>query len=140
MTRLMAAVLALVSMMLIAAVPATAQTSLDSGAPEGGVVTAEDANSDLESILARQRGEDVPRLPRDFDSARGQAQGLSNMLGVQGGASDAEVWEALRFGTADVTVSAGGDPARVLMQDRGMWWYDVRTNVIKPYGGYLLLA
>ncbi|MEM0946621.1 MAG: formate dehydrogenase subunit gamma [Pseudomonadota bacterium] len=112
----------------------------EASSPEPGVVTVEDANSALDDILARQRGEGDARVPRDFSTARGNAADITGQLGALGGPSDAEVWEALRFGTADVTVSAGGAPARVLMQDRGMWWHEYRTNVIKPYGGYLLLG
>ncbi|MDU8942049.1 formate dehydrogenase subunit gamma [Ovoidimarina sediminis] len=136
MTRVLAGLFVLISAAFLSSTPALAQTSM--GGPD--VITTEDANSDLESILARQRGEDVPRLPRDFDSATEQAQGITSMLGVRGGASDAEVWEALRFGTADVTVSAGGAPARVLMQDRGMWWQTFRQGPLSTYGGYLLLG
>ncbi len=139
MARVLTSLFVLVSAAFLMGTPAAAQTTMDSS-DGGSVVTTEDANSDLESILARQRGEDVPRLPRDFDSATGQAQGISNMLGVRGGASDAEVWEALRFGTADVTVSSGGAEARVLMQDRGMWWQGFRRGPLATYGGYLLLG
>ncbi len=120
--------------------PADAAATGTETAPDGSVVTVEDANSALEDILARQRGEGEARVPRDFNSVRGNAADITGQLGALGGPSDAEVWEALRFGTADVTVSAGGAPARVLMQDRGMWWQEYRTNVIKPYGGYLLLG
>ena len=119
--------------------PAAAQSSAEVE-PADSVVTVEEANSALGDILARQRGEGEARIPRDFNSVRGNAADITGQLGALGGPSDAEVWEALRFGTADVTVSAGGAPARVLMQDRGMWWHDYRTNVIKPYGGYLLLG
>ncbi len=139
MKKILTGLLALISLIALSGHLAVAQTTMD-GSGEGSVISAEDANSDLESILARQRGEDLPRLPRDFDSALDQAQGISNMLGVLGGASDAEVWEALRFGTADVTVSAGGDPARVLMQDRGMWWQEFRKGPVSTYGGWLLLG
>ena len=76
----MTRVLAFIAILMFWA-PAIAQ---DAGGGRAGsseapspIVTTEDANSDLESILARQRGEDVPRLPRDFDSATGQAQGIT---------------------------------------------------------------
>lgn len=94
----------------------------------------------LADILARQRGEDIQREPRDFDSAAGSAAGITSQLGTRGGPSDAEVWEALRFGTTDVKVSAGGAPARVVMQDGGIWWYEVRNGPLITYGIYLLLG
>jgi formate dehydrogenase subunit gamma len=124
--------------LVLGAVSASAQT-LNEAAP-GSVVTVEEANSTLDDILARQRGEGDERIPRDFNSVAGNAAGLTDQLGSRGGPSDSEVWEALRFGTADVKVSAGGAPARVLMQDGGMWWQQYRTEFIKPYGGYLLLG
>ncbi len=129
----------LLSLALVFGAVAASAQNLNEAAP-GSVVTVEEANSTLEDILARQRGEGEPRIPRDFNSVAGNAAGLTDQLGAQGGPSDSEVWEALRFGTADVKVSAGGEEARVLMQDRGMWWNQFRSEVVKPYGGYLLLG
>jgi len=94
----------------------------------------------LEDILARQAGTGAAREPRDIDSAAANAAGIGNQLGTLGGASDPLLWESLRFGTADVKVSAGGDPARVLMQDGGMRWLAYRDGPLASYGGYLLLA
>ncbi|MBD3677794.1 MAG: formate dehydrogenase subunit gamma [Rhodobacteraceae bacterium] len=118
------------------ALPATAQgvsTPADQPVPP-------EIQQSLDDILARQAGTGERRQPRDFDSAAEQASGISNQLGTLGGASDAEVWEALRFGTSGVKVSAGGDQARVVMQDRGMWWHEYRDGPLATYGGYLLLA
>lgn len=106
-------------------------------APEAGAVVPRQT---LEDILARQAGEGPAREPRDFGTAADRAADISGQLGTLGGVSDAEVWEALRFGTADVRVSAGGPPARVLMQDGGMWWREVREGPLATYGGYGLLA
>lgn len=113
---------------------AAAQNAVPPEAP------AAEARQTLEDILARQAGQGERRAPRDFDSAEANAAGIGNQLGTLGGASDAEVWEALRFGTADVRVSAGGDTARVLMQDRGMWWLQFREGQLSTYGGWLLLG
>jgi formate dehydrogenase subunit gamma len=99
-----------------------------------------EARQTLEDILARQAGQEVPRTPRDSDSAAGNASDINSQLGTLGGASDSVVWEALRFGTADVKVSAGGDAARVVMQDRGMWWQSFRAGPLAFYGGWLLLG
>ncbi|WP_120502616.1 formate dehydrogenase subunit gamma [Roseovarius sp. EL26] len=93
----------------------------------------------LEDIMARQRGEKID------DSFRSGATGdpdsaasVASQLGTLGGASDPEVWRALRYGTAEVTVSAGGDEARVLMQDGGMKWLRFREGPLASNGAYLL--
>ncbi len=99
----------------------------------GGAMTRED-------IMARQRGEEVDTTFRrefgDPDSAAGMAQ----QLGTLGGASDPDLWRALRFNEADISVSAGGDVAKVLVQDSGMAWYEFRQGPLATYGGYLLLG
>ncbi len=95
----------------------------------------------LEDILARQRGEKVDdafRRTNVGDPSR--APGLAEQLGTMGGVSDAEGWRALRYGSADVTVSAGGDVAKVLVQDGGMAWLTFREGPLRTYGGYALLG
>jgi len=94
----------------------------------------------LDDILARQAGQNDPRTPRDFDSAEANAAGLGAQLGTRGGASDSELWEALRFGTTDVKVSAGGAPARVVMQERGMWWLQFRDGRLSNWGFYFWIG
>lgn len=102
--------------------------------------TALPQSQTLEDILARQAGLDNERQPRNTGTAEDAAAGLTGALTAQGGASDAELWEALRFGTADVKVSAGAAPARVVMQDGGMWWLQFREGPLATYGGWLLLG
>lgn len=94
-----------------------------------------------EEIMARQRGETVDDSYRrsnigDPDSAAA----LTQQLGTLGGASDPELWRALRFDEANITVSAGGDVAKVLVQDGGMTWYEFREGPLVTYGGWLLLG
>ncbi|ETX30310.1 formate dehydrogenase subunit gamma [Roseivivax isoporae] len=113
------------------------------GPPQEALAEAREAvggASSLEDILARQQGLDVDRTPRDYGSAAEGADEIRSQLGTLGGTSDAEVWEALRFGTADVRVSAGDAPARVLMQDNGMWWQQFRQGPLSTWGGILLLG
>ncbi len=94
----------------------------------------------LEDILRRQRGEPVDNeFRRDFGEDN-TAAGIASQLGTLGGASDPELWRALRFDEANITVSAGGDVEKVLMQDGGMAWYEFRQGPLKIYGGYLLLG
>ncbi len=95
----------------------------------------------LEDIMARQRGEAVDNGFRsgatgDPDSAAGLAQ----QLGTLGGASDPELWRALRFGSANITATNNGPAATTLIQDGGMRWLQFREGPLLTYGGYLLLG
>ncbi|WP_094023566.1 formate dehydrogenase subunit gamma [Maliponia aquimaris] len=94
----------------------------------------------LEDILARQRGEKVDLSFRKEFGDPDSAAAMAEQLGTLGGASDPDLWRALRFDTADITVSAGGDVARVLVQDGGMAWYSFRKGPLATYGGWLLLG
>ncbi|MCX2725547.1 formate dehydrogenase subunit gamma [Roseibium salinum] len=124
-------VLALVVLFTFLA-PALAQDQTSERAATGGAQT-------LEDILKRQRGEKV-----DSDFRRGNtgdpdsAAAISSQLGTLGGVSDPELWRALRYGSADITVSAGGEPATVLIQDGGMRWLAWRKGPLATYGAYLL--
>ncbi len=129
---------ALLSMALcfLLALPAMAQETPDTSAPDrsatGGAQT-------LEDILARQRGEQVDSSFRRNATGNPEgAAGMASQLGTLGGASDAEVWRALRYGLEDVKVSAGGPESRVLIQDSGMWWLQFRNGPLATYGAWLL--
>lgn len=115
-----------------------AQTTEDGAAvPEpdragtGGATT-------LEDILARQRGEEVNNNYRSDNTGQGNAEGLLGQLDTRGVASDSDVYRALRYGSADVTVSSKGPAASVLIQDGGMWWLNFRTGPLREYGTYIL--
>ncbi len=99
----------------------------------GGAQTRED-------IMARQRGEDVDTSFRREFGDPDSAAGIANQLGTLGGASDPDLWRALRFDEANISVSAGGDVAKVLVQDGGMRWYQFRQGPLTKYGSYLLLG
>ncbi len=94
----------------------------------------------LEDILARQRGEAVDNSFRQKFGDPDSAAGLVEQLGTLGGASDPDLWRALRFNEAEISVSAGGDVAKVLVQGGGMAWYQFRQGPLITYGGYLLLG
>ncbi len=125
----------LVFMCLTANVPAMAQeNSTNSRAATGGAQT-------LDDILARQSQQKVDSGFRK--SATGDpnsAASISAQLGTLGGTSDAEVFRALRYGSADVKVSSHGPAARVIIQDGGMRWLEFRKGPLKNIGGYLLLG
>lgn len=95
----------------------------------------------LEDILARQAGQKIDDSFRsDAVGDPDSAAGIAAQLGTLGGISDAETWRALRYGSADVTVSAGGDVATVLVQDGGMRWLEFRDTTLRTYGGWLLVG
>lgn len=93
----------------------------------------------LQDIMARQRGETVDDQFRSTNIGnRDGRAGLAEQLGTLGGASDPELWRALRYGKADISVSSGGEVGKVLVQDGGMAWYQLRNGPIATYGAYLL--
>lgn len=92
----------------------------------------------LEDILRRQRGEKVDDRFRS-DNIGGDAVGAPGLAPL-GGASDAELWRALRYGKADVTASSGSVRNTVLFQDGGMAWHSFRTGPLSRFGGWLLGA
>jgi len=95
----------------------------------------------LADILARQNAQALDDSFRsDNTGDPNLAAGASQQLGTLGGVSDPELWRALRYGTAEVKVSAGGDVARVLVQDGGMTWQRFRDGPLRQYGGWLLLG
>lgn len=95
----------------------------------------------LEDILARQRGEVVDDTFRSSATGNPEAAAdITQQLGTLGGQSDPELWRALRYNSADIRVSAGGDVATVLVQDGGMSWLSFRAGPLRHYGGWLLLG
>jgi formate dehydrogenase subunit gamma len=120
---------------LLLAVPAAAQQTPDTPAPDR---TATGGAQTLEDILARQRGETVDDSFRRDATGGDDAAGMAGQLGTLGGASDAEVWRALRYGLEDVKVSSGGPESRVLIQDAGMWWLEFRKGPLATYGAWLM--
>ncbi|MBJ6370413.1 formate dehydrogenase subunit gamma [Sedimentitalea arenosa] len=103
----------------------------DPRAATGGATT-------LEDIMARQRGEKVDMSHRAQGNTGDGAAAIAAQLGTLGGASDSEVFRALRYGTADVTTSSRSPASEVLIQDRGMWWLEFRKGPLATYGAWLL--
>lgn len=113
-----------------------AQAQEDMPAPDrsatGGAQT-------LEDILARQRGEEVDNsFRRNNIGDPDGAAGMADQLGTLGGASDPDLWRALRFGEAKITASNDGPAATTLIQDGGMRWLLFREGPLATYGSYLL--
>ncbi|MBJ3764217.1 formate dehydrogenase subunit gamma [Maribius pontilimi] len=119
------------------AVPEIAPPSVQARPATGGAQT-------LQDILARQRGEIVD------DSFRSNAEAVgmgptddgagSGALEALGGASDPELWRAMRYDTADLTVTARGPAADVLIQDGGMAWLQFREGPLPKWGGIAMLG
>ena len=124
--------LRLILCLFVCSVPALAQEAPDRSTT-GGATT-------LEDIMARQRDEKVDDSFRSENTGQGNAEGLLGQLGTRGVASDSDVYRALRYGSADVTVSSRGPAANVLIQDGGMWWLNFRTGPLREYGTYALIG
>lgn len=113
--------------------PATAQPAT------AGTREATGGAQTLEDIMARQRGEKIDdSFRREATGNPDGAQGIAAQLGTLGGVSDSELLRAMRYGSADITVSSRSPGAEVIMQDRGMWWLQFRQGPLATYGAYLL--
>ncbi|OIQ41035.1 MAG: formate dehydrogenase subunit gamma [Roseobacter sp. MedPE-SWde] len=115
------------------AVPADANTAVDRSAT-GGAQT-------LDDILARQQQQKLDERFRQENTGNPEAAAaLSEQLGTLGGVSDSELWRQLRYDSAQISVSSGGEVAKVLVQDGGMRWLEFRAGPLRQYGGWLLLG
>jgi len=120
--------------LLLAAAPAGAQQGAgeDPRAATGGAQT-------LQDILARQRGEKIDdNFRRNAVGDPARAAGIEAQLGTRGGVSDSEIFRALRYGGADVTVSDRGPASDVVIQDSGMRWLLWRQGPLQEWGAWLL--
>ncbi|MDG2406394.1 MAG: formate dehydrogenase subunit gamma [Paracoccaceae bacterium] len=118
------------AMFVVITLSAAAQTPVFDRSVTGGAQT-------LEDIIARQNGEVVADgFRRNATGDPGLAADGAQQLGTLGGISDPELWRALRYGSANVTVSAGGDVAQVLVQDGGMRWLLMRQGPVATYTAY----
>ncbi len=133
----------LAALMFLAAGPALAQALPEifppTAAPSDRSATG--GAQTLEDIMARQRGLRVdPGFRATATGNPDAAAPITAPLGTLGGASDPELWRALRYGTADVTSTAQTPGATVLVQDGGMEWLTFRAGPLRTWGGYLLLG
>ena len=115
------------------AVPAIAQdVPVDPRASTGGAQT-------LEDILRRQEGIAVDdQFRRNLTGNPEAAAATVDQLGTLGGASDPDLWRAIRYGAADITTQARGPAAKTLIQDGGMWWLQFREGPLLKIAIYLL--
>ena len=86
----------------------------------------------LEDILARQQGVAIDdSFRRDNTGADRRGADLADQLGALGGTSDPELWRALRYGSANVTVSSGTPASSVIIQDGGIRWLALRAGELR---------
>lgn len=148
--RLSALILPLMLGVLVffsAALIGSAANAQDSGAaaPDQSAVSPQDARpttgggQTLDDILRRQRGEPVDdAFRRAQTGAEANADAIRSQLGTRGGASDADIYRQLRFGTGNVNVSTGKQVDAILIQDGGMRWLEWREGPLAKYGSYAL--
>ncbi|MEM9247948.1 MAG: formate dehydrogenase subunit gamma [Pseudomonadota bacterium] len=107
------------------------------------IAAAREANGGAmtrEEIMARQEGMAVDTdFRRNFGDTEGGAA-INAQLGTLGGASDAEMFRALRFNEADITVSSRAPASEVLIQDTGMAWLQFREGPLATWGGGAMLG
>lgn len=123
---------------LVMALPVAAQEAATAPEPDrsatGGAQT-------LEDIMRRQQGLQVDNSFRSSQTGNpGGGAATTDQLGTLGGASDPELWRALRFDSANVTTQVQHPAATVLIQDTGMWWLQFREGPLITYGTGLLLG
>ncbi len=113
--------------------PALAQEApVNPRAETGGAQT-------LDDIMRRQAQQKVDDEFRRSETGDPDAAApITAPLGTRGGQSDADLWRALRYDTADVTTQSRGPAARTLIQDGGMWWLKFREGPLLIYGAALL--
>ena len=115
---------------VVLTISAMAQAPVVDRSATGGAQT-------LEDIIARQKGEVITDdFRRNATGDPNLAAGAAQQLGTLGGVSDPELWRALRYGSANLTVSAGGEVAQVLLQDGGMRWLLLRQGPVATYTAY----
>ena len=116
------------------AFPLVAQEQKVDRASTGGAQT-------LEDIMARQKGLSVADNDRRNSTGGPEAaKGITDQLGTLGGASDPELWRAIRYGSANAQSGSNGDLGPVLIQSAGMPWWKFREGPLRTYGGFLLLG
>lgn len=125
--------LALLALMWTLVLPVAAQEAVvDTRASTGGA-------QNLEDILRRQEGLKIDDSFRsNLTGNPDAAAAITEQLGTLGGASDPDLWRALRYSSADVETQIRGPAATTLIQDRGIWWLEFREGALLKLTAYLL--
>ena len=126
----------LLALLLALALPASAQNLTDDGQLLGQPLqidrTSTGGAQTLEDIMARQdalRVDDSERRAQTGGDPREQGG-----LGVASGASDPDLWRAVRYDTANLTSQQRGPATTTLIQTFGMDWLAFRAGPLKFWG------
>lgn len=95
----------------------------------------------LEDIMRRQeqmKVDDSFRSENLGDPAN--AAPITDHLGAQGGLSHSDGWRAIRYDEIDPSTQVRGPAAKVLIQDGGVAWYQLREGPVINYGGGAILG
>ncbi|WP_068114589.1 formate dehydrogenase subunit gamma [Tropicimonas marinistellae] len=138
------AFLALILVVVIAALVFSLRAPDPDGVDETQLAEAREATGGAqtrEDIMARQRGLNIDDTFRSGATGDPNSAAAANaQLGTLGGVSDAEMWRALRYGSANTSATSRGPAADVLIQDGGMSWLTLRDARVGKWGGWLLLG
>ena len=127
-----------IAMMALIANPGWAQS-----AQEGAEVdrSATGGAQTLEDIMRRQQQLEVDESFRSENLGNQDAPPpIDGPLGTQGGQSNSDVWREIRYNKIDPYVASPGPANKVLIQDEGIAWYQLREGPVLTYGGLALLG
>ena len=132
----------LLALLLALTLPASAQNLTDDGRLLGQPIqidrTATGGAQTVEDIMARQNALRVDDSERRL--ATGGAPRAQEGLGTVSGASDPDLWRAIRYDTANITSQQRGPASTTLIQTGGMGWLDFRMGPLQFWGAIALGA
>lgn len=135
--QLKAFILKAIIMLVLMASPAVMAAQETEGPPVTKPGRSEPA-SGLDDILARQRSDNTDAVLSLSGGEKGvpafHKPGQSDLL------TASDFWGAIRHNDAETRVSTKHPAGKVLIQERGITWQEVRKGPLARYGGLLLLG
>ena len=118
--------------------------------PMSAAAQAGDPPSGDESLASEQTVEDIMRRQQGLAEGdinqeqligdRAAPQYDTEILDGVNGDPGADLWRAFRFDEDQISTQVRGPATDILIQDRGMWWWQVREGPLIFWGGILLLG